>query len=233
MAARNNSPVMLSILLPAMGELSEETASNVIIAASKSESRLEMVKVLLDNARTWRRQRGTLLPLWQQFFENIGFTTGSSVQEETQKRFTTLDRILKCKDIEIAFEREDPDGYTMFARACAYGELELIEFMIDRRVLTDPNKALSDGTNPLLQAVAGDLVEVVELLLKYKVVDAATFLPGIGTALDAAVRLKRHHRIVDCLRAALGLTSAHHGSGPVPSGTGGRGSRRGSMRLIQ
>jgi hypothetical protein len=148
----------------------------------------------------------SLAPLWQSAFETVVSIAHLHEGESRQFRADLLENALMhpyiCVDPNL---ESSSDRQTVFSRACREGDVPLVKYLLDNKLIKDLNRVQSDGTNALQQATARNMVAIVLLLCQDYAKQIApscihVLKGGRGTALDIAISAQGDKRIENTLR---------------------------------
>eukprot|EP00672_Neobodo_designis_P027100 CAMPEP_0174831260 /NCGR_PEP_ID=MMETSP1114-20130205/2994_1 /TAXON_ID=312471 /ORGANISM="Neobodo designis, Strain CCAP 1951/1" /LENGTH=977 /DNA_ID=CAMNT_0016065081 /DNA_START=150 /DNA_END=3083 /DNA_ORIENTATION=+ len=174
-------------------------------AMAHQTKRIPLVNQLLKHENQLRLSTHApmLRAQFQDFFEGITNPQRALPSEDRAERKEVLYRLFASQYITLQFEQEFTGSQTIFSRACRDGDIELVQVMVELRVLRDINRIHSNKSTAIMQAVVGNQVEVVKLLAADPSVDVTIKSPH-GTALELAQKMRKDQAIVAALKAAGG-----------------------------
>eukprot|EP00744_Colponema_vietnamica_P007711 GILI01011067.1.p1 GENE.GILI01011067.1~~GILI01011067.1.p1 ORF type:complete len:1117 (+),score=281.68 GILI01011067.1:113-3352(+) len=176
-------------------------------------ARIQVTQILFDNLTYLtldEQAMAELAPLTQEFFEDVASEKKALARENRKGRLEVLATLLDSQQFTIDLDHEGGDHQTIVSRALYEGDMPLLKMLLGRyrQRITKPNLVKSDRMSLLMMAVIGNHPEAVALFLDNfgKAVDVNLSVPAdVGaaptTAIDLAINLDRHPKIVEILRA--------------------------------
>jgi ankyrin repeat protein len=194
-AETSSSFLDLLLALPSMKEMLpvEQVKELLLLCANNRTLRIPMVSLLMKHEEVLQFdvRRDLVSPIFQDFFANIASTHSSRVfpREDRNGRMELLAKLVRHPYIFIdpEIEQKWDDKMSIFHRACAEGDVELVALLTEGKggnLVRDLNRPLLDGSTPLLKAVQSGSVPTVQVLVK-RGADPSCRTP-FGTPLELA-----------------------------------------------
>lgn len=216
-AAENGFAELMRVLLSMTGlqdaikQDKGRTVTKIVEAITRCRtSRYPLITVVLDHAATLAlaESAADAKDVWQRLVTELCSVAHARPAElKMPERLPPLIARILTMPTQIGpldFETEQglSDHHTIFSRAAADGLVDLLDVLVQARVIKNPNRCQSDGRCALTSAIAANRVAAVEFLLS---VDAwqgvlnVNLQTGEGRVLDVARLHNADARIVQAL----------------------------------
>lgn len=216
-AAIDGSISYLEVMLAAPILVGGDLMELIYACVFNQAARVPLAKLLLDKNIDFASVFEEVMPVMQEFFEDIA-SSKRAIPKEDRRDVREVIRGLMAHPVigpNLAFEEEGADAQTAFSRACYEGDVELMTLMLNTGRVTNVNMVKSDDTTPLMQAVFSNSPQAVARLLEVPGIDVSYAHPENGNALDLAVGLKRDPMIATLLKNSGAKSSGAAAKAPA------------------
>lgn len=205
-AAEAGQVETLRVLLrvPKLWKDEREVAELLNACVSNPRRRLSLCNVFLRYHETLRlaTNKQFFQPSFDELWDLLASPSKLTGSDDLPMRKELLYRFMNSKGfIAIRTEYEFGASQTYFSRACRDGDVELVQAMLDMCLVPNINRIHTNKSTALMQAVVGNQVQVVKMLLKEPDIDVHYRSPH-GTAVELAVSMKKDPSIIAALKGA-------------------------------